>query len=350
MSVTSPKLRPVVLVKSFLNAKEGEEGVRVLSWILERWEGVAVGLLDVGTVRDLDIGTWEAGFLSTHSRKSSSATESEGCTDSETAYSDSSREGQQGQEYKGYPFPESVLVEQVPVREVRDCIVIMEDVHVSTRGSSPTTLWSQETGSNKEPMSRIGSLQASILVKDGDFVAELRKRMDAQEAELTALRRELHTIRERFAFPFPPDSTPSKIDDEDEDMMPTPRPPSRPHCVDIESRSDCEAPKPLFQHTIGNTLEEGEDRILHPGVFSDLGPSSPGGSPPSLFMVNPDLVKDGYSTDVDSYRAREAVKGRGALDELFTARDALRSALAAMEPVKVQLRLVEKELETRGSA
>ncbi|KAF8603325.1 Rho GTPase activation protein [Ceratobasidium sp. AG-I] len=137
---------PVVLVKSFLSAKEGEEGVRVLSWILERWEGVAVGLLDVDVVRDLDVGSWEAGFLSSvtvRARRSSDATES----DSETAYSDNSRVGPDKQgEYKGFPFPESVLLEQVPVREVRDSMVIIEDVHMSTRGSSPTTLWSQETG------------------------------------------------------------------------------------------------------------------------------------------------------------------------------------------------------------
>ncbi|KAF8603324.1 hypothetical protein BDV93DRAFT_523399 [Ceratobasidium sp. AG-I] len=215
-------------------------------------------------------------------------------------------------------------------------------------------------------MSRVGSLQAPISplkANESEVVTELRRRMDAQEAELIALRHELHTIRDRFAFPFPPDqstlSTPSNqdLEHEGEDTMPTPRPPSNPHCVDIEPRSDSfdsEPSTPLFQRTIQSTLGEEEDRILHPGVFSDLGPTSPGGSPPPLFVVNPDLIggQDRVkSEDTDKGQARgDDLESKGMVDELVTARDALRSALAAMEPVKTQLRFVEKELETRGSA
>lgn len=199
------------------------------------------------------------------------------------------------------------------------------------------------------------------------MVAELRKRMDAQEEELVALRHELHTIRERFAFPFPPpenalltpQATPPR-EELDEDMMPTPRPPSKPYCDDSEPTPalqlvlDSEPTTPLFQRTIQNTLEEEEDTILHPGVFSDLGPGSPLDSP-SFFVVNPDLVNNreegSSSSSIDKYGAEGgSTKGTGALDELFTARDALRSALAAMGPVKAQLRFVEKELEMRESA
>lgn len=158
VSVMSPKLKPegpVVLVKTFLSAKEGEEGVRVLSWILERWESVAAGLLDVDVARDMDLTTWETNFLASHPRKASNATESDGYADSDTVCSDSQEgSGKRGQKYRGFSFPASLSLEQVPVREVRNSIVIMEDAVRSTRVSSPATLWSQETGEPPSPLIR----------------------------------------------------------------------------------------------------------------------------------------------------------------------------------------------------
>lgn len=231
-------------------------------------------------------------------------------------------------------------------------------------------------GSNKDSMSRVGSLQCEYSTPhpnvENQVVAELRKRMDAQEEELTALRHELRTIRERFAFPFPPSRnvfplpssenalpTPKATppcEELDEDMMPTPRPPSKPHCDDAEPTPalelvlDSEPTTPLFQRTIQNTLEKDEDTILHPGVFADLGPSSPDDTPPSFFVVNKWEEGNNRSSTDKCGDGGESAKGKGTLDELFTARDALRSALAAMEPVEAQLRFVEKELEARDSA
>jgi hypothetical protein len=235
----------------------------------------------------------------------------------------------------------------------------------STTPSSPDTLWSQDSAApSKAIVSRTSSLQTQTQIfppTELTYVADLRRRMAAQEAELASLRRELTMIRERFVFPLPPTTTGRP--DEDEDTMPTPRPPSGPQCVystpistmdELVDSFESEPPTPLFRRTlqpgmfgpeIEKAEEDGEEEILGAGVFSDLGPGTPSSgdlSPRSFFVANPD--SDGSESDKGSVRG--SVNGK--LEELHTARDALRSALAAMEPVEMQLKAVEKELQLRG--
>ncbi|KAG8790913.1 hypothetical protein FRC12_010646 [Ceratobasidium sp. 428] len=243
----------------------------------------------------------------------------------------------------------------------------------STRSSSPATLWSQETTSRRHSMSR-----ASSTDPEPAYVVELRHRMESQEAELVDLRRELNAIRDRFVFPLPPGGSlgnfsadglggPSEEKAEveeqlgageelDEDMMPTPRPPSRPRFADLPTPTSTVAmrdlvdalgsdePSPLFNHALRIETDGDDQGILGANVFSDLGPDTPTSdtegeteaklSNRSFFVVNPD--------------PKERNEGEGKkLEELYAARDALKSALAAMAPVEVQLRAVEEELQSR---
>jgi hypothetical protein len=201
--------------------------------------------------------------------------------------------------------------------------------------------------------------------------------MDAQEAELANLREELASIRDRFVFPLPPSNAPkgsagnqldnARVDKDiensdvvDEDLMPTPRPPAGPHCAEsqtmrglVDSLESAPA-TPFFQQVmhenvpfedwaeVGSAGDSGHSEdILHPSVFSDSGPSTPSNEPSrgSLYVVNPDS---------DSEKEGVTERDKGKLEELVTARDALRSALAAMDPVKTQLKAVEDELKLRG--
>ncbi|KAG8685611.1 hypothetical protein FRC09_014642, partial [Ceratobasidium sp. 395] len=311
-------------------------------------------------------------------RSLSSEDESDGSS-SETVYSEGPPVDAKlnTDKFREFPLPEIVSVERVPVRQVRNSIVEVVEVPPpqSTRSSSPATLWSQETTSRRHSMSR-----ASSTDPEPAYVVELRHRMESQEAELVDLRRELNAIRDRFVFPLPPSGSlgnfstnenrfggpnGEKTDIEeqlgvgeelDEDMMPTPRPPSGPHFADLPTPTSTAAmrelvdalgsdePSPLFSHAL-RIETDGEDQgILGANVFSDLGPDTPTSdtegeteaklSNRSFFVVNPD--------------PKERNEGEGKkLEELYAARDALKSALAAMAPVEVQLRAVEEELQSR---
>lgn len=197
--------------------------------------------------------------------------------------------------------------------------------------------------------------------------------MDAQEAELLSLRQELASIKGQFTT-LSPTSNPTgnldktKVDEPgeglDEDMMPTPRPLSGPYCSEpltmpeLINSLESVPVTPLFHQTIQDNIllkdknYESEDGYVegsfdhwegasHPSTSSDSEPSTPLNKEPrgSFYVVNPDS---------DSERQSVGGREKDKLEELVTARDALRSALAAMDPVKVQLKAVEKELQLRG--
>ncbi|KAG9080305.1 hypothetical protein FRC06_006806 [Ceratobasidium sp. 370] len=353
--VLSPKPQVPALVKTFRSAQDKVDGARVLGWILERWDNVAAGLLSLDVARDgEDVAEWGARFV-VEQRRSSLDEDGSVESDSETVYSEGPPwNGKEDTEKReGFPFPEIVSVEQVPVRQVKDNIVFVDvPPPQSTRPSSPATLWSQETtflGPDVEPA----------------YVAELRRRMETQETELGALRRELNAIRDRFVFPFPPNEsraevpaeagagTPNEATEEfNEDMMPTPRPPSGHRFADpptptstatmreLVDSLQSEPPTPLFSRALrveppqleSQPIEHDDsDEILGATVFATTPMSDTSELPDrSFFVTNPD-VDEGKK-----------------LHELYAARDALKSALAAMVPVEVQLRAVEEELLSRA--
>ncbi|KAG8725338.1 hypothetical protein FRC09_001688 [Ceratobasidium sp. 395] len=384
----SPKPEVPAMVKTFRSAGDKSGGVRVLGWILERWDSVSAGLLSLDVAREgEDVAEWSARFdveqrrsvSSDEHRSLSSEDESDGSS-SETVYSEGPPVDAKldSDKSRDFPLPEIVSVEQVPVKLVRNSIVEVVEVPPpqSTRSSSPATLWSQETTRHRHSMSR-----ASSTDPEPAYVVELRHRMESQEAELVDLRRELNAIRDRFVFPLPPGGNlgnfsatenrvggPSEEETEaeeqlggeelDEDMMPTPRPPSRPRFADLPTPTSTAAmrdlvdalgsdePSPLFSRALRIETDGDDQGILGANVFSDLGPDTPTSdtegeteaklSNRSFFVANPD--------------PKERNEGEGKkLEELYAARDALKSALAAMAPVEVQLRAVEEELQSRTS-
>lgn len=413
--VMSPKPDGPVLVKTFLSARDMREGTRVMSWVLEHWEGIATGLLSLDIVHgtEKDIQAWEASFVAA----SESGTPHDGGLsffggESESEYSEGPSielVDPAIERLEAFPFPETVKFDEVPVREVRNSIVeIAEPPPQSTRASSPATFWSQDTA---QPIgtSRTASLASTTGKADSEpeYVRKLRQRMDAQEAELVSLRQELAMIRSRCVFPLPPINAPGAPDItkpamEDvlnEDTMPTPRPPSGPHFTTMRELIDSlqsEPVTPLYHHTIqsgAKTNQSGndpgaptasdskqpagdsevdskhsthrdsgysshsEDDILHSKVFSDSMPSTPSPFRGEFYVVNPEPEDDATATTKETIdetgATRDAgeseVRDNGKLEELFTARDALRSALAAMDPVKAQLKAVEDELQLRGA-
>ncbi|CAE7114335.1 unnamed protein product [Rhizoctonia solani] len=365
----SPPPESQVLVKTFQSARDVAEGTRVMTWVLEHWDGIATGLLSLDIVHgsEKDIPAWEASLLKgplVLFRGDSDGQYSEGLPIDEMDLAPDN--------LAKFSFREAITVDRVPVREVRNCIVEAAEVQRSTRASSPSTLWSQETGPNPIVVSRTPSLETAKTSLEPTYVQELRRRMDAQEAELASLRQELSLIRSRFVFPLPPNNIPPEVQsssqtdkldaaqtDMDEDTMPTPRPPAGPQCSEFPTMNeliDClesNPVTPLFHKiwadnaletksggsgtnsTMGDTKQSGET--------SDSTASSDSGldTPPNeliqgpLRVVNPDL-------DV------ELEEHTGKFQELLTARDALRSALAAMDPVRAQLKAVEEELEHRS--
>ncbi|KAG8746454.1 hypothetical protein FRC10_004893 [Ceratobasidium sp. 414] len=328
--VLSPKPQVPALVKTFRSAQDKADGVRVLGWILERWDGVAAGLLSLDVARDgEDVAEWGARFVVEQRRSSLDEEEGSIESDSETVYSEGPPlNGKEDMEKRGwFPFPEIVSVEQVPVRQVKDNTFV-------------------SLGPDVEPT----------------YVTELRYRMETQETELVSLRRELNAIRDRFVFPFSPNESrvipvegpaepgagiPNAAEEElNEDMMPTPRPPSEHRFADpptpmstatmreLVDSLQSEPPTPLFNRVLRTEQDDGEE-ILGATVFADLGLTSPTSDTSELpdrsfFVTNPDVA--------------EGEK----LHELYAARDALKSALAAMAPVEVQLRAVEEELLSRA--
>ncbi|CAE6472503.1 unnamed protein product [Rhizoctonia solani] len=375
--VMSPPPESQVLVKTFQSARDVAEGTRVMTWVLEHWDGIATGLLSLDIVHgsEKDIPAWEANLLRGSLglfRGESDGQYSEGPSIDEIV--DPALDN-----LIEFPLPEEITIDRVPVREVRNCIVAEVPPSHSTRASSPATLWSQETGPNPTMVSRTASLETAKTTLEPAYVQELRRRMDNQETQLANLRQELALIRNRFVFPLPPNDTPQEIKgnaqvdkpdvpnaDIDEDTMVTPRPPSGPRCPEFQTMNelidslDSKPVTPLFHKTLAvnipdNELESGGADPTSPmddarqpretsssSATSDSGPDTPPNEPAqrTLCVVNPD---SGSEKDV------ELVDG-GRLQELLAARDALRSALAAMDPVRAQLKVVEEELEHRGES
>ncbi|KAH7333997.1 Rho GTPase activation protein [Rhizoctonia solani] len=370
--VMSPPPESQVLVKTFQSRRDVAEGKRVMTWVLEHWDGIATGLLSLDIVHgsEKDIPVWEANLLKGSLglfRGGSDGQYSEGPSIDEIV--DPALE---------FPLPEEITVDRVPVRKVRNCLVETAEVPPphSTRASSPATLWSQETGPNPAMVSRTASLETTKTSLEPAYVQELRRRMDNQETELANLRQELALIRSRFVFPLPPNATLQKIKgitqvdkpevpnaDMDEDTMTTPRPPSGHLCPEFQTMDelidslDSKPVTPLFHKTLtsnipDNGLERGSSNPTSPmdaeqpgetsgsSTTSDSGLDTPPNEPAqgTLCVVNPDPNPE---QDVD-------LSDAGRLQELLTARDALRSALAAMDPVRVQLKVVEEELEHRS--
>ncbi|KAG8680048.1 hypothetical protein FRC08_016574 [Ceratobasidium sp. 394] len=119
--ILSPEPQVPALVKTFRSAQDKVDGALVLGWILERWDGIAAGLLSLDVARDgEDVAEWGARFV-VEQRRPSVDEES----DSETVYDEGPPLG--GKEDMGmreeFPFPEVVSVEQVPVKQVKDNIV-----------------------------------------------------------------------------------------------------------------------------------------------------------------------------------------------------------------------------------
>ncbi|KAG8756960.1 hypothetical protein FRC11_004904 [Ceratobasidium sp. 423] len=375
--VMSPPPETQVLVKTFQSARDVAEGTRVMAWVLEHWDGIAIGLLSLDIVHgsEKDIPAWEAGLLKdplVMFRGDSDGQYSE-CPSIDEIVDPALDNLVQ------FPFAEAITVDRVPVHKVRNNIVAPEvpPPH-STRASSPATSWSQETGPNLAVVSRTASLETAEANLEFVYVQELRRRMDAQEAELVTLRQELALIRSRFVFPLPPNDIRREIKDDarvdkpdvvtadmDEDTMPTPRPPSGTQCPEMLTMNqlidslDSKPATPLFHKTLTENLLDNEsggpstdpispmDSAKHSGetssstATSDSGLDTPPNEPArgTLYVVNPDSASE---KDVEP--ADDASK----LQELLTARDALRSALAAMDPVKAQLKVVEEELKHRG--
>ncbi|CUA76522.1 Rho GTPase-activating protein 29 [Rhizoctonia solani] len=369
----SPPPESQVLVKTFQSAQDVAEGTRVMTWVLEHWDGIATGLLSLDIVHgsEKDIPAWEASLL-----KGSLAMFR---GDSDHPYN----EGPSIDEMVDpaldnliqLPLPEAIIVDRVPVREVRNSIVEAMEVPPphSTRASSPATFWSQETGPN--PMvSRTASLETAKTILEPVYVQELRRRMNAQESELATLRQELALIRNRFVFPLPPNDMPQELQggsqvekpdmvniDMDDDTMPTPRPPSGPQCADFPTMNelidslDSKPVTPLFHETWTHNTPENKPEpnagllrrddarfggTSSSSTTSDSGLDTPPNEPTQVLLcvANPDLPSE---NDVESGDYA------GKFQELLTARDALRSALAAMDPVRAQLKAVEEELEHR---
>ncbi|QRV95607.1 hypothetical protein RhiJN_23625 [Ceratobasidium sp. AG-Ba] len=381
--VLNPKPEVPALVKTFRSSEDKFNAIRVLAWILERWEhsegGIAAGLLSLDIARDgEDIAEWAARFA-VEQRRDSFGSDLEAVFDEDPAGDRNT--GREGQEQStSFPFPEVVTVEQVRVKKVKHSTVeIMEaPLPQSTHPSSPATIWSQETViSQKNPNVHAGSAPISF-EDEPSYVTELRQRMQAQESELVSLRRELASIRDRFVFPMPStrivgnleatdvevsvDTLDGKISAEeemDEDMMPTPRPPSGPRFGDPPTPTSTSAMRELVDSLqsepitplFGRALRikpalsrKNSDEILGENVFADLGYStSPSDSDSegshvsdrAFYVVNPDPSDEGS-------------KEKGELSELYAARDALKGALAAMEPVQIQLKAVEQELQSRA--
>ncbi|KAL5638906.1 hypothetical protein ACGC1H_003313 [Rhizoctonia solani] len=368
----NPSPESQVLVKTFQSAHDVAEGTRVMTWVLEHWDGIATGLLSLDIVHgsEKDIPAWEASLLKgslAMFRGDSDGQYSEGLPIDETV--DSALDN-----LVELHFPEAITVDRVPVHEVCNSIVVLgvPPPH-STRASSPATFWSQETGPNPTAVSRTTSLETAKTILEPEFVQELRRRMDIQEAELASLRQELALIRSRFVFPLPPNDMLQDIQgnsqtdrqvntDTDEDTMPTPRPPPGPQCAEFPTVSelidslDSKPVTPLFHKTwIDNILENKSVATTDPtspmddakseetpsSSTSDSGVDTPPNEPAQgfLFVANPDPTLE------EGVELRSHV---GKLQELLTARDALRSALAAMGPVRVQLKAVEEELEHRS--
>ncbi|KAG8680047.1 hypothetical protein FRC08_016573, partial [Ceratobasidium sp. 394] len=145
--------------------------------------------------------------------------------------------------------------------------------------------------------------------------------MESQETELGALRRELNTIRDRFVFTIPSNeprdglfiessAPPAKssarneaADELNEDMMPTPRPPSGPRFADLPTPTSTatmrelvdslqsEPPTPLFDRTlrVEPQPESHNDELLGANVFATTPPSTASSLPDrSFFVTNPD--------------------------------------------------------------
>ncbi|CAE6449945.1 unnamed protein product [Rhizoctonia solani] len=374
----SPPPETQVLVKTFQSAWDVAEGTRVMSWVLEHWDGIATGLLSLDIVHgsERDIPAWEASLLKgplVMFRGDSDGQYSEVPSIDEIV--DPALDN-----LVQFSFTEAISVDRVPVHKVRNNLVEAAQVprpH-STRASSPATFWSQETGPNPSVVSRTASLEMAKATLESVYVQELRRRMDAQEAEVTTLRQELALIRSRFVFPLPPSDVPQEIKgnaqtdnpdvvtaDMDEDTMPTPRPPSGSQCPELLTMDqlidslDSKPVTPLFHKTLTDNILDNEsegprtypisptDSAERSGGTSGSSATSDSGldTPPNelvqgaLYVVNPDSASE---KDVES--ANDASK----LQELLTARDALRSALAAMDPVRAQLKVVEEELEHRS--
>ncbi|EUC56832.1 FAM13A protein [Rhizoctonia solani AG-3 Rhs1AP] len=365
----NPSPENQVLVKTFQSAHDVAEGTRVMTWVLEHWDGIATGLLSLDIVHgsEKDIPAWEASWL-----KGSLAMFR---GDSDGQYSEGARIDESVDptldNLVELHFPEAITVDRVPVHEVCNSIVEIPPPH-STRASSPATFWSQETGPNPTAVSRTASLETAKPTLEPVFVQELRRRMITQEAELASLRQELALIRSRFVFPLPPNdmlqniqgnSQTDKSDvvniDTDEDTMPTPRPPSGPHCAEFPTMSeliDSKPVTPLFHkiwidHMLENKsaattdptlpMDDAKSEETSSSSTSDSGVDTPPNEPAQgfLFVANPDPTSEEY-VEMGSHA--------GKLQELLTARDALRSALAAMDPVRAQLKAVEEELEHRN--
>ncbi|KAJ1303858.1 hypothetical protein OPQ81_008278 [Rhizoctonia solani] len=373
--VMSPPPESQVLVKTFQSARDVAEGTRVMTWVLQHWDGIATGLLSLDIVHgsEKDIPAWEASLLKgplVMFRGDSDGQYSEGPPIDEIVDPalDSLVEP---------PFPGAITVDRVPVHEVRHCIVENMEPPRSTRASSPATFWSQETGPNPVMVSRTASLETAKPTLEPVYVQELRQRMSVQESELASLREELALIRSRFVFPLPPNDILWEIKgavqankpgvvttNMDEDMMPTPRPLSGPQCPEFLTMDelidslDSKPITPLFYKTLTENIPHKEsgrsitdqtmrmDDLEQPGETSSSRGTSDSGldTPPNepaqrtLCVANPDSVwEKGFK-----------LANEGKLQELFTARDALMSALAAMDPVRAQLKLVEEELKRRG--
>ncbi|CCO30256.1 Protein FAM13A [Rhizoctonia solani AG-1 IB] len=371
--VVSPPPESQVLVKTFQSAHDMAEGTRVMTWVLENWDGVATGLLSLDIVHGSEKGirAWEANFLK------DPLVMFRGESDSQ--YS----EGPSTDEIVNSPLdsllvcPEAIMVNRVPVHEVRNSTVEAVEIPPfhSTRASSSATFWSQETGPNPIVESRTASLEGTKASSEPVYVRELRRRLDTQETVLASLRQELALIRSRFVFPLPPNDTRSKVKDSvtvdksdmvdpeiNEDSMATPRPPSGSRCPEFSTINELidslesNPVTPLFHKTVADNILDIQPK--EPGTVPrtalDHSRGSPDSSatsdltletPPnesargSLYVANPDLVpSEGVDPDHDV----------GKFQELLAARDALRSALAAMDPVKVQLKAVEEELGYRG--
>ncbi|KAF8734426.1 GTPase activator, partial [Rhizoctonia solani] len=370
--VISPPPENQVLVKTFQSVQDVAEGTRVMTWVLEHWDGIATGLLSLDIVHGSEKGiqAWEANLFRDPLvvfRGESDGQYSEGLSTNEVL--------EPGPDNL-LVCPEMIMVDRVPVHEVRNSTVKAAEIPPfhSTRTSSPATLWSQETGPNPIAVSRTTSLEANKTYSEPIYVRELRRRLDTQEDMLGSLRQELALIRSRFVFPLPPDDTSSKtkdsiivdepntINSEMEDTMQTPRPPSASQCPEfstINELMDSLESNPvtlLFHKTVLDNIPDidSEQRSTistsptahsrgspESSSTSDLSPGTPLNEPAqgSLYIANPDLAPS---------ESTESRRDGGKLEELITARDALKSALAAMDPVKVQLKAVEEELEHRG--
>ncbi|KAF8752915.1 GTPase activator [Rhizoctonia solani] len=371
--VISPPPENQVLVKTFQSVQDVAEGTRVMTWVLEHWDGIATGLLSLDIVHGSEKGiqAWEANLFKdplVMFRGESDGQYSEGLSTNEIL--------EPGPDNL-LVCPEMIMVDRVPVHEVRNSTVKAAEIPPfhATRTSSPATLWSQETGPNPIAVSRTTSLEANKTYSEPIYVRELRRRLDTQEDMLGSLRQELALIRSRFVFPLPPDDTSSKIKDSiivdepntinsemEEDTMQTPRPPSTSQCPEFSTINELmdslesNPVTPLFHKTVLDNIPDidSEQRSTistsptahsrgspESSSTSDLSPGTPLNEPAqgSLYIANPDLAPS---------ESTESRRDGGKLEELITARDALKSALAAMDPVKVQLKAVEEELEHRG--